>query len=147
MDLEGPFNEVEKNLVMLEYYLTPAEEGQTNSAPESNPYSGTGGSSSYLNEAQNYQYHQDLQRVFSFWRKFLVRIMKKAQLQAEAETNRNGRNDEMSEYDGSSGKFRHAFFSMLTLVCLLLAILVICVYLLKKNNRSFPKDDTRSGYL
>jgi hypothetical protein len=33
-------------------------------------------------------------------------------------------------------KYKHAFFSMLTLVCLLLAILGVCVYILKKNNKS-----------
>lgn len=36
----------------------------------------------------------------------------------------------------ASPKYKHAFFSMLTLVCLLLAILGVCVYILKKNNKS-----------
>jgi hypothetical protein len=39
-------------------------------------------------------------------------------------------------------KYKHAFFSMLTLVCLLLAILGLCVYLLKKNNQSLASATT-----
>lgn len=100
----------------------------------------------YINDAQDLAYHKHLEQVYSFWRRFLVRIQKNAQQQTTTLNGKRDRNDDeqSSEYEAANQKFKHAFFSMLTLVCLLLVILLICIYLLKKNNLTFRED---RGYL
>lgn len=142
---EGKYNAIEKNLIELEYHLGPeSEDGPNNN--KSNSYS----PASYLDDGPNLQYYSQLMHTYSFWRRFLVRIVKEAQLQEKTTNIRHAKEDEteLAEFEGVNQKFKHAFFSMLTLTCLLLAILLICVYLLKKNSASFPpRDDTRSGYL
>lgn len=130
---------------MLEYILVPDNEQNATANSNVNPYllnrqpQTTANTVNYLNDGVNLMYYQELSRVYSFWRIFLPRIYKNAQLHSLDGRNRNNR-DELEAFDGvSNQKFKHAFFSMLTLVCLLLTILGICVYLLKKNHQSFPK--------
>lgn len=130
---------VEKNLEMLEYHLTPDAE-QTKTQHTYTP-------ASYVNDAQDMRYYKDLEEVYSFWRRFLVKIQKNAQLQATSKEKKQKDSDreEAAVYEAGNQKFKHAFFSMLTLVSLLLVILLICIYLLKKNNDTFPREDR--GYL
>lgn len=120
-----------------------SEDSATNN--KTNAYS----PASYLDDGPNLQYYSQLLHTYSFWRRFLVRIVKEAQLQEQTTNIRHGKDNEieLAEFEGVNQKFKHAFFSMLTLTCLLLAILLICVYLLKNNRATFPRDDTRSGYL
>lgn len=156
ISFDDPANAVERNLVMLEYILAPETDDHQGAPPansqSSNPYSigrntvPTATSTSYLNDAQHLHYYNELQKVYSFWRTFLPRIQKNAQSQmTDGVGGRNAKGDEDS-LDGSSHKFKHAFFSMLTLFCLLLTVLGICLYLLKKNNKTFPKSSA-GGYL
>lgn len=137
--LESRYDILERNLEMLEYNLAPDEN-------DHNPKTRTP-AVTYINDAHDLQYHKHLEQVYSFWRRFLVRIQKNAQLQDITAGGKRDQKDseEAVEYEAVNQKFKHAFFSMLTLVCLLLVILLICVYLLKKNNLSFPREDR--GYL
>ena len=122
-------------------YLLPTEEDADNRPINTNSYS-----NGYVNDQQDLQYYKYLERVYSFWRRFLGRIQKNAQFQLTSLTDQHDKKviEESSAFEATNLKFKHAFFSMLTLVCLLLVILLICLYLLKKNNLTFPKD---RGYL
>lgn len=138
--IDTKFDAIERNMEMLEYHLSPPtddEERRTSYTP----------AVTYINDAQDLYYHKHLERVYTFWRRFLVRIQKIAQLQENSLKSKRERNDaeESAEYEAANQKFKHAFFSMLTLVCLLLIVLLICIYLLKKNNLSFPREER--GYL
>jgi hypothetical protein len=75
---------------------------------------------------KNEDYYFYLRRIYSFWYEFLPSLYKNYDEQKKA-------SDKLSE---GSPKYKHAFFSMLTLVCMLLAILLVCVYILKRNNKS-----------
>ncbi|CRK88856.1 CLUMA_CG002554, isoform A [Clunio marinus] len=83
------------------------------------------------NVAKNTDYYFYLRRIYSFWYEYLPSLYKNYQ-------DRTGRSSsEQDRYlENATPKYKHAFFSMLTLVCLLLAILGVCVYILKKNNKS-----------
>lgn len=139
--LESKYDVIERNLEMLEYHLV--DKGDKEATQSGNTYS----ASSYVNDAPNLRYYKDLEEVYSFWRRFLVKIQKNAQLQAISVSGDRIKKEreEAAVYEAGNHKFKHAFFSMLTLVCLLLVILLICIYLLKKNSQTFPREDR--GYL
>lgn len=140
--LEESFSSLEQNMDMIKLYLTPDDE-KPNSQPSTNSYR----PASYLNDAQDYEYFKHLDRVYIFWRRFLTRIDKNAQLSTRSiEGDKTSKdNQELSDNGTTNQKFKHAFFSMLTLVCLLLTILLVCFYLLKKNSMTVSRNDR--GYL
>lgn len=90
---------------------------------------------SYLPEVSDSEYFLALGRVNAFWNELLPRIYRKQSASNRTDGNRtdDDRDLEFLSNDVDS-KFRHAFFSMLVLVCLLLAILGVCVYILRKNS-------------
>lgn len=108
-----------------------------------NPYSLSGSnrksdnpriSKSYLPDTKDSEYYLVLGRIYSFWNDLLPRIYKN---NIEMQLNTDNVTILDSGYlENDNPKFKHAFFSMLTLVCVLLAILGVCVYILKKNNRT-----------
>lgn len=78
-------------------------------------------------------------RVSTFWGALLPRMY---QQQMQLQRSANGRNPHdnpdavaVAAAGDLAAKFRHAFFSMLALVCVLLAMLGICVYILRKGHR------------
>uniref|UniRef100_A0A182W8B2 Carboxylesterase type B domain-containing protein n=1 Tax=Anopheles minimus TaxID=112268 RepID=A0A182W8B2_9DIPT len=96
----------------------------------------------FLTSARDSEYFYYLRKMDSFWGQFLPKLS-----QIMNETNqeklRNRRIDltlEEEQYlfreTAAASKYKHAFFSMLTLVCMLLAVLCMCVYILKKNTNT-----------
>uniref|UniRef100_A0A336MZ55 CSON008799 protein n=1 Tax=Culicoides sonorensis TaxID=179676 RepID=A0A336MZ55_CULSO len=92
-------------------------------------------SNSFIDTMKDSEYYYYLKKVYAFWNNFLPKLANML------EQDRDYRRDEEAEQEllleNASPKYKHAFFSMLTLVCLLLAILCVCVYILKKNDSGF----------
>lgn len=97
------------------------------------------------NVAKNTDYYFYLRRIYSFWYEYVPSLYKNYQDRtgrASTEQDRYSEgekfmikvNTKFIDFFLANPKYKHAFYSMLTLVCLLLAILGICVYILKKNN-------------
>ncbi|XP_055598453.1 acetylcholinesterase [Uranotaenia lowii] len=102
-------------------------------------------SATFVDNTRDSEYFSYLKRIDSFWYRFLPKLGQ-IMNQTDQERLRNRRIDlsqeeELELYRESSSeaaRYKHAFFSMLTLVCMLLAVLCICIYVLKKNtNKSF----------
>lgn len=94
---------------------------------------------SYLPDNKDSEYYLEMGKVYSFWNELLPRIFKQqADLYGsnQLDISNTSRQDVMYLENDTSSKFKHAFFSMLVLVCLLLAILCVCLYILKKNPRT-----------
>lgn len=112
-------------------------------------------SKSYLSAPEAYEYINSLNKIDGFWRELLPKFDLKSQLtkRVTSHTLHNG-NDGTNDIDAIDGdndyddlliagaaavygsKFKHAFFSMLILVCLLLGVLCVCLYILKKNEHN-----------
>ncbi|XP_053674839.1 acetylcholinesterase [Anopheles nili] len=91
---------------------------------------------------KNSEYIYYLRQVNSFWSKFLPKLSKIIN-ETKHDNLRNRRMDltldeeqDLFRETATASKYKHAFFSMLTLVCMLLAVLCICMYILKKNSNS-----------
>lgn len=97
-------------------------------------------SKSYIPDNKDSEFFLEMSRVSSFWNELLPRIYKQQGVYGGYQLNNNNNNtsrqDIMYMENETSSKFKHAFFSMLILVCLLLSILCVCVYILRKNPRS-----------
>lgn len=97
-----------------------------------------------VDNTKDSEYFHYLRKIDSFWHKFLPKLGQ-AMNATDQEELRNRRIDlilenEQQLYRESSeaSRYKHAFFSMLTLVCMLLAVLCVCVYALKRStNKSF----------
>lgn len=93
------------------------------------------------NQFKNTEFFQHLTKIYSFWRILLPKIYR------NFNENRDNELRDKIEYMGDKSEnigvpqFKSAFFSMLLLVCLLLTILCVCMYLLKKNK------DLNTNYL
>lgn len=118
-----------------------------------NPKNGIDGSrtsKSYLSmDYETTEYFNSLSKVYTFWNDLLPKFQRHRRLLAATS---NGRTNEIDSNDtsyvdrnandqfaagiGTGSKYKHAFFSMLILVCLLLSVLCVCVYILKKNHRN-----------
>ncbi|XP_059611061.1 carboxylesterase 1F [Phlebotomus argentipes] len=145
---------VEKNIVMIEHIFSNSRP-DVSSVPQ-NPYqlstnlpSGRavttrGQSDEYINDIVNLQYFSELSKVHSFWSKLLPRIHQNAHLSDQLLNGRQDMSGIQFFESASSSKYKHAFFSMLTLVCLLLTVLCVCVYILKRNTRNFGRRFKRS---
>ncbi|EAT45170.1 AAEL003545-PA [Aedes aegypti] len=98
----------------------------------------------YLDNTKDSEYFHYLRRIDSFWFGFLPKLSHIMNA-TDQERLRNRRIDlileeeqELFRESSEASRYKHAFFSMLTLVCMLLAVLCVCVYVLKKNtNTSF----------
>ncbi|XP_040169209.1 uncharacterized protein LOC120903695 isoform X2 [Anopheles arabiensis] len=147
---EDNLQEIEENVIGI----TGLEEPSSSINNSKNPYNlnpnvqadqenaRTSKNAIYLAGARDSEYFYYLQRMDSFWDQFLPKLS-----QIMNETNqeklRNRRIDLTLEEEqdifretAAASKYKHAFFSMLTLVCMLLAVLCICVYILKKNTNT-----------
>lgn len=131
----------EKNLPKIEKLLStnpgidvPVPSNPYNLNNNQNNESRTSKNLGYIEE-RNSEYYSYLNKISSFWRILLPKIYKNLnEIEEESRQDAEGRHFENTEI--GSPKFKHAFFSMLTLVCLLLAILGVCVYILKKNHKN-----------
>jgi hypothetical protein len=131
----------EDNLQKIEQMLIPVTEEIQIVTSAVNPYNlspnrdqlqeRSGKNAAYIDEAKNSDYFYYLKKVHAFWHDFLPKLAKMEQF-----LNDGSDKDEaqIGLSDQDTQKYKHAFFSMLTLVCLLLAILGVCVYILKRNN-------------
>ncbi|XP_055676711.1 acetylcholinesterase [Lutzomyia longipalpis] len=140
---------MEKNIVMIEHIFSDNRQDVLATAVPQNPYqlssnlpSGRGAVSrgqndDYTNDIVNLQYYSELSKVYSFWRKLLPRIYENAHLSDQLLSGRQDMSGIQFFENPTSSKYKHAFFSMLTLVCLLLTVLCVCVYILKRNTRNF----------
>lgn len=129
---------IEQNFEKIEQLLTsdsPEEDEQIVSSADMNPYhlsvnlgidesvKRAKGVTSGEELSKNTDYFFYLKNIFLFWNVYLPKL----------QNDRDRSSDHSQRFESGNGKYKHAFFSMLTLVCLLLAILGICVYILKKN--------------
>lgn len=121
--------------------LNPYHIGKENQ-PQ-NPTDSARMSKSYLGIYETSEYYNALTKINSFWMDLLPEMSSYHDHRLQNYTNdvfsRSNYDDDplyiaMAAANGS--KFKHAFFSMLILVCLLLAVLCICLYILKKNQRN-----------
>lgn len=139
-DLEKNSVEIENMIhgqarVISTNILNPYRIGKEN-LPQ-NPTDSARMSKSYLGVYETSEYYNALTKINSFWMDLLPE-MSSYRWSNELFSRTNFDDDPlyiaMAAANGS--KFKHAFFSMLILVCLLLAVLCICVYILKKNQRN-----------
>lgn len=98
-----------------------------------NPTDSARMSKSYLGVYETSEYYNALTKINSFWMDLLPEMSIYFDY-SDAIFSRDPQFIGRAAVNGS--KFKHAFFSMLILVCLLLAVLCICVYILKKNQRN-----------
>lgn len=87
---------------------------------------------SYLPDPNHSPYYLTVGKVASFWDDLLPRMTK---LRSADDTTNPSRQD-IDLADLTSSKYRHAFFSMLVLVCLLLAAVGVCLYILQRNRKT-----------
>lgn len=91
---------------------------------------------SYLPDPNDSLFYLSLSKVSSFWDELLPKMHR----QLGHNLSSDGRHLETSSQDAqdseSSTKFRHAFFSMLVLVCMLLAMLGVCLYILRRSHQT-----------
>lgn len=86
-------------------------------------------------------YYNALKKTHSFWIELLPKISLEYdpyRYYSNSIYSRSNLDDGLfvSMIAGNNTKFKHAFFSMLFLVCLLLVVLCICVYILNKNQQN-----------
>lgn len=98
-------------------------------------------SKSYPGVYSSTEYYNALTKIHSFWKVLLPKISldyNRYRNHSNGIYSRSNFDDPLfiSMIAASSTKFKHAFFSMLFLVCLLLAVLCICMYILKKNQQN-----------
>lgn len=92
----------------------------------------------YLGSYESSEYYNILAKIHSFWTDLLPKLDTLYMNQTINAIFARANLKENPLYiaamaTNSSHKFRHAFFSMLILVCLLLTVLAICVYILRRN--------------
>lgn len=139
-DLEKNSVEIENMIhgqtrVISTNILNPYRIGKEN-LPQ-NPTDEARMSKSYLGVYETSEYYNALTKINSFWLDLLPE-MSSLRWSNEQFSRTNIDDDPLyiAMAAASGSKFKHAFFSMLILVTLLLAVLCICVYILKKNQRN-----------
>lgn len=118
------------------YQIGPS--GHEDSAIDSNRMS-----KSYMGIYEASDYYNSLKKINAFWKGLLPKMNR----YHYDDSHLNRIDSHRSDLDkdqlyiaamaaGNGSKFKHAFFSMLILVCLLLAVLCVCLYILKKNQQN-----------
>lgn len=148
-DTEERIQVVSSSLPATSQQFNPYHLSNVNNGYEENNRISRNFDTSTTNAAKNTDYYFYMRRIYSFWYEYLPSLYKNYQ-------DRTGRSSseqdqflencehyfvllihiKLIELFPATPKYKHAFFSMLALVCLLLAILGVCVYILKKNNKS-----------
>lgn len=93
---------------------------------------------SYLGSYETSEYYNILTKIHSFWTDLLPKLdtlyVNQTINEIFARANFKENPLYIAAMAATNGhKFKHAFFSMLILVCMLLTVLAICVYILKRN--------------
>lgn len=140
------------NSIQNPYQLAPT----VNSNGNHNTKSGQDGSRTskdyLMSDYVTTEYFNTLSKVYTFWNELLPKFQRQRRLSKDTNHGRTNEIDGGSGGDGTyldrnvndsfsagivtGSKYKHAFFSMLILVCLLLSVLCVCVYILKKNPRN-----------
>lgn len=139
--LEKNFPEIDRLIhdqarIVSSNNLNPFRIGEEN-LPNS-PVDSVRMSKTYLGVNSSSEYYNTLSKIHSFWRELLPKIsVGYDQNYSDGIYSRSNIDDKLfiSMMATSNTKFKHAFFSMLFLVCLLLVVLCICMYILKKNQQ------------
>lgn len=104
---------------------------------------GSRASKSYFGGYETNEYYSSLSKVYTFWNELLPKFYQNRRSVTNTDVDLNSRLDADGNGSGpllsgvaTGSKYKHAFFSMLILVCLLLAVLCVCVYILKKSHQS-----------
>lgn len=98
-------------------------------------------SKNYIGAYERTDYYNSLSKINAFWIELLPRFGRAGEYQLlEIGSRSNVMESDDDLYiaaiaTGNGSKFKHAFISMLVLVCLLLAVLCICLYILKRTQR------------
>ncbi|XP_055907115.1 cocaine esterase [Eupeodes corollae] len=93
---------------------------------------------SYMMNHQDNTYFYHLKKVYSFWNILLPNMAHSPLDRYNISTN-----DALSqrmrflEVSADAVRYKRAFFSMLTLVCILLALLGVCIYLVRRQHSGF----------
>lgn len=129
-----------KARVVSSSILNPFQIGKENLP--NNPIDSARMSKSYLGlPYSESEYYNALRKTHSFWMELLPEIVLDNNYYRDYSNGiyaRSNFNDPLyiSIMAASGTKFKHAFFSMLILVCLLLGVLCICMYILKRNQQN-----------
>lgn len=99
-------------------------------------------SKSYLGVYEASEYYNSLKKINAFWKGLLPKMSN--HLDGGDPNRIDSRRTDIDDDQlyiaamaaGNGSKFKHAFFSMLILVCLLLGVLCVCLYILKKNQQN-----------
>lgn len=138
----------EKNQAQIENLLSPDDTTiVTNDLSFSNPYViGIGNEPAnrrenarapkYISDVQDSEYYLSLNRINAFWREYLSKLYASHNNPATRDLDGSFENDVIYLGETIDSKFKHAFFSMLVIVCILLALLGVCVYIIKKNHQT-----------
>ncbi|XP_037042029.1 acetylcholinesterase isoform X2 [Bradysia coprophila] len=144
---DGSINTVnfEKNQAQIENLLSLDDTAiVTNDLSYSNPYLiGSEPSNrrensrapKYITNVQDSEYYLSLNRITAFWKEYLGKLYASHNNPAPRDLDGSFERDAIYFGETIDSKFKHAFFSMLVIVCLLLALLGVCVYIIKKNDQ------------
>ncbi len=89
----------------------------------------------YIADVQDSEYYLSLNRINAFWKDYLSKLYASHNNPAPGVLDGSFEKDVIYLGETIDSKFKHAFFSMLVIVCLLLALLGVCVYIIKKNHQ------------
>lgn len=91
----------------------------------------------YISDVQtDSEYYLSLNRIYAFWKEYLSKLYASHNNPATRELDESFEKDVIYLGETIDSKFKHAFFSMLVIVCILLALLGVCVYIIKKNDQT-----------
>lgn len=90
----------------------------------------------YVSVVQDSEYYLSLNRIYAFWREYLSKLYASHNSPAPRDLDGSFEKDVIYLGETIDSKFKHAFFSMLVIVCILLALLGVCVYIIKKNHQT-----------
>lgn len=90
----------------------------------------------YVADVQDSEYYMSLNRINAFWKEYLSKLYASHNNPSPRDLDGSIENDVIVLGETIDSKFKHAFFSMLVIVCILLALLGVCVYIIKKNHQT-----------
>lgn len=90
----------------------------------------------YVVDFKDSEYYLSLNRIYAFWREYLTKLYTSHNNPSATDPDGSSENEIIYLGETIDSKFKHAFFSMLVIVCILLALLGVCVYIIKKNHQA-----------
>lgn len=136
----------EKNQAQIENLLSPDDTTiVTNDLSFNNPYvigseptnrRENSRAPKYISHVEDSEYYLSMNRINAFWREYLNKLYASHNNPTSKDLDGSVEKDVIYLGEIIDSKFKHAFFSMLVIVCLLLALLGVCVYIIKKNHQT-----------